>query len=496
MPRDVGPRTLDLVSPRRPRRRGGASMLLVRLSTGCVAALVFAQCVSYKAVPLVREQHFAQLQTRRLDSTPVRGALAAAQLGSLESDTRWTLDRLTVAAWTLRPEIVQARAELDASIAEDEAVTTRQNPTLTVSPERFLSGAQPWTIATQLDLLIGASGKRKIQREAATERQLAARVRLAETAWQIGHDVRAAWLVWCVAGERALALERAAAVRASIRDLTAARVTAGRMSQRENANATAQAFKSQAELQTARTAVSAARAALAVAVGVTDAELDAVFAEPPRLDALPNADRFSLDELTHQAVFDRLDLWRTLHEYASQEQLVRLEVAKQHPNLTLGPGYGWDRGEHKLLLGFSIELPLFNRNQAAIAQAEAQRAAIAARFDTLQSQARGGVDSAYAVLQAASTELEALTRARLSFASMLQREQAVVASGAGDRLTVSEFQSQVIDAERAEIEGRNAVASALLDLENAVQRPLWPLSALARIPAALSVVEQTNTEAP
>ncbi|MCA9298720.1 MAG: TolC family protein, partial [Phycisphaerales bacterium] len=59
--------------------------------------------------------------------------------------------------------------------------------------------------------------------------------------------------------------------------------------------------------------------------------------------------------------------------YEVAEQSLRLEVRRQYPDLSIGAGYGRESGEDRLLLGLSIPVPLWNRNQGPIAEAEAAR---------------------------------------------------------------------------------------------------------------------------
>ena len=64
---------------------------------------------------------------------------------------------------------------------------------------------------------------------------------------------------------------------------------------------------------------------------------------------------------------------------------LRLEIARQYPDLHLNPGYEFDQADSKWALGLSIELPLLNQNQGPIAEAEARRLESAARFESLQA---------------------------------------------------------------------------------------------------------------
>jgi outer membrane protein TolC len=58
---------------------------------------------------------------------------------------------------------------------------------------------------------------------------------------------------------------------------------------------------------------------------------------------------------------------------AAAEKSLALEVERQYPDLTLGPGYGTQDGSRQFVLGLGLRLPIFNANRRAIAEAEAGR---------------------------------------------------------------------------------------------------------------------------
>jgi outer membrane protein TolC len=79
-----------------------------------------------------------------------------------------------------------------------------------------------------------------------------------------------------------------------------------------------------------------------------------------------------------------VEVSRVLGEYALAEAEVRLQVARQRPDLELGPGYIFDQGIHRWTLGFALPALLGFRNRTPIDQAEAARSAAAARVSEVQ----------------------------------------------------------------------------------------------------------------
>jgi outer membrane protein TolC len=69
-------------------------------------------------------------------------------------------------------------------------------------------------------------------------------------------------------------------------------------------------------------------------------------------------------------------------QYAIAEAALKLEVRKQYPDLTIGPGYATDQGDDRATLGLSLPLPIWNRNASGVAQATAEREAAHSRFES------------------------------------------------------------------------------------------------------------------
>jgi outer membrane protein TolC len=89
---------------------------------------------------------------------------------------------------------------------------------------------------------------------------------------------------------------------------------------------------------------------------------------PSRLDLPPDA------ELTGGLAERRLDLLALRHGYESQEQTLRAAVLAQFPKVVLGFHQASDTSNvHTTGFGVSVDLPIFDRNQATIAAETATR---------------------------------------------------------------------------------------------------------------------------
>ena len=64
---------------------------------------------------------------------------------------------------------------------------------------------------------------------------------------------------------------------------------------------------------------------------------------------------------------------RWLKEHPLTVADLQLEIAKQYPDVDLGPGYSYEERRSYFTVGLSAAIPLLDRNQGPIAQAEARR---------------------------------------------------------------------------------------------------------------------------
>ncbi len=377
---------------------------------------------------------------------------------------------LTRSALRLRPELAAEAAAIAGRIAARTATGARRNPALTLTPEYITRTDAPisWSFGVALDLL-GWQGERRERQLAIADQEIAlALLERSRTIWRIYSEVRDA------AAQRRFA-QRELELSRQQQDLTArqaalvaTRVAAGAASSGERS--AAELASGRAELEIARSAaqLEQATARLAAAVGVAPAELARHRLALADTAAPPDAATFTADAA------DRLDLRVTLAEYEAAERQIELEVAKQWPELHLGPGWQYDQGERHFQLGVGVELPLFDRNEGPIAAAVAQRDAVAARFRMQQASALAAMDAARASFAAAHAERTLLAKLQVEQARREQQVARQVVTGAADRQQELETRRASVELAREQLAADRAFAAAVAQFEEARQRPLDP----------------------
>jgi outer membrane protein TolC len=227
-----------------------------------------------------------------------------------------------------------------------------------------------------------------------------------------------------------------------------------------------------AAIHSAEVQVTDTKSALAAAIGVPMAAIDRAEFSWPEMEALPSADSLSVDQVRRDAVLNRLNIRRALAQYAAAEADLHSEIAKQYPNFNLGPGYTYEESKSFFTVGFSTSLPIFNRNQGPIAEADGRRKEAAAAFLQTQAQVIEKSERAFAVYEAA---LRAYTQTESSYQLQKAQVQIVeqnISAGSDDRLSLDAAEIQVSALAEARLNALARAQGALGDLEDSLQRPL------------------------
>ncbi|MEP7247987.1 MAG: TolC family protein, partial [Gammaproteobacteria bacterium] len=279
-------------------------------------------------------------------------------------------------------------------------------------------------------------------------------------------------------------LEVEQSIRSEIVEIFDKRLTVGEAARPELDIYRVDLITNQAVLQVAIGDVAQTRSVLANAIGLPLSALDGFTVGSASLESPPSEQTLPILSVQRAGVLHRVDVRRTLAEYAATDTALRLELARQYPDIVLAPGYTFEEGFARYVLSASIQsIPLFHRNQGPIAAAEAQRRQAGERFEALQSLAIGQMEKALVQYRAAFGEWQEAT-ARL-IAVQRDREEAArraLAAGEGDRLGLATVRLQTVTANRARLDALTRLQAALGALEDSMQQPLE---------AALSVPDPT-----
>lgn len=361
----------------------------------------------YAPAPLDAGQQAVLFAGRRLDDPELLRLLAAYNLAP--ADSCWESRQLALAAVYERPDLEQARAAIQAAQAAEVTAGVRPPPSIGATAERGShteeGKSSPWTLSLSTGLTIETGGKRSARTERARAAVLATTLRLQAMAWDIASETRNA-VVAALDAERGLASARAeASVLQRLLGLLQSRFAEGQVSRVEVARTESDLQTSLVAITEARRTRTEARLALARSLAVPLAAVDSLRLRPEPQTGCATLDSVPSDTLQALALRHRYDLGAALADYAVTEGDLRLALAQQYPDLTIGPGISWDQGIVRWLLSVGVPAIPVARNRGPIAEAVARRAAQAARAVSVQDSVLAGLDSSFAACREAGRSL-------------------------------------------------------------------------------------------
>ncbi|WP_412530226.1 TolC family protein [Burkholderia lata] len=443
-----------------------------------VVCALLGGCATYHPQPIAPLQIARQFEDRSLASDELHAYLVR-ELGHDVAPwplPRWNREMLTLAAWYYSPALDIARAQWGTAKAGIDVAGAIPNPVLQL-PFQWATpnpgpGA-PFTTGPALDIPIETAGKRGYRIDQASHLSESARLAIGNEAWKVGAQVRDALLALHAARERSALLSRKVDAEQQIVAMVTKRRAVGENAGPDVDAAVATQTQAQIDLAASRAAEQDARAQLAAAIGIPAAALEQVAFDFDGFDHAPPPPPET--DARRDAILHRADLLGSLADYAAAESALQLEVAKQYPDIHLGPGYTYDTGTHKIAFGLAgISLPIFDQNQGGIAQAEAKRKEAAARTAALQDTILGDLDHALARYRSSIDALKLSDMHRTAARRQLDSQAAGFAAGDVDRLTLTQANADYQAAEIARLDAAVAVRQAAGALEDAMQRPLTP----------------------
>ena len=429
-------------------RRAGLSVAL--------AAVSLAACVHYTPAPLQLDRFPAELDARRLEAKP--------------PGTAWSGADLLAAALTQNPQVAEAKAKYLTAAAAARTAKLAPPLTLTLTAE-YASEHPRWGYGAAADVPIDAGARRSARMSAADLQALQAWYDYAEAAWAVRTALEKARIDLESAEASIPLADRAVSLRRDRLQRLEQRVAAGeddRVLALTAQTELAAAERKRADLQGRR---QQSKVDLAKALGVGPTAVNdltlAPMREAPPLDGLATWRR--------DAALTRRDVLRALADYDLAESALRLEVAKQYPEVRIGPGYFYDHGVGKLPFTLSLALPTYDLNRRAIEQAEAARVAAGKSLETVQANVLGTVDTASAALATARANVDRVSQRALPAARRTAEGTArSVKAGAADRTEDLAAQAAEADAELDLLDARRTAATTTADLEDALRRPFDP----------------------
>ena len=280
---------------------------------------------------------------------------------------------------------------------------------------------------------------------------------------ELRRDVTKAWVELARAEARAELSERSAKREEELATITQKRVDSGDASKAEAVQANAAARRARAEAGADRTAIAAASADLAAALGWDPDVLLHADGGFPALVDVPGYEQLSLSRAGHPEI--RAAKARVAVEAARADEAHALRWPHLALDVETDVADRTNEDKNDYRVGLTLELPLLGHTAAAEQAARAHRAAAQVEHDATLIALDGQIVAAHRRYEAGRQRVKTLEDDVLP----AQREAATLAraayqEGQGGLVTVLEADRSLTDVEREAIEARADAASALADL--------------------------------
>jgi len=387
---------------------------------------------------------------------------------------KWGLDELTYCALFFHPSLDVARAQWRAAEAAKLGAGERPRPTINGSLAKGNNAnndISPYAYGLSIDIPIETADKRSIRIENAEHLSQAARLEIAQAAWRLRNQVALSLYEYQFNRQLTKLLADEQARRQEIVDIYQKRIDLGESSNIELSTAKLQLQTAAAELNARERNSLVLLSQLANSLGLSVNQLQAMqLAESTSTDQL--AALAVQADVQSSALLNRLDIRAALERYAAAEAKLKLEIARQYPDISLSPGYTYEFGNKVWSLGLSSLLTMLNKNKAAIAEATALREVEAAQFEALQTAVIAEANTANAKLAQAKQMLENQKNLLQQQQRNTQRMERRFSSGDIDKLEVTYARLEQVVAEKNVALSRYQLTTSANELENALQTPL------------------------
>jgi outer membrane protein, heavy metal efflux system len=472
-----------VTSPNEYRKMNFACQTKLQTKLVALSLLVLATACThqpYQAKPLDPAQVRAKLANKDVTNADFKAYLI--KQGYDESKlpfAEWGVDELTLCALYFNPKLDVAKAQLALANVQIETANQRQSPTLggrAAHSNLANDDKNPWAFGLEVEIPIETTNKRQIKVEEAQHLQEVARIDVADVAWQLRSQIAKDLLAYHENIAQQKQLDNELTIHNNLVKLLEKRVQLGAASNTELNAAKLLQQKAQFSLNSEQIKSAEIRAALAADVGLSTEKFAQLQLKPLDIDSAlsstPNTAQLQAKKLQASTLLNRLDIRRSLAKYAAAESKIKLEIAKQTPDISLSPGFAFEFGDSIWSLGFSTLLNLLNKNPTLIAEATQLREIEGAQFEALQANVIADVSQANAAYSASQQNVVQVRQQLAARQQVTQKLQRQLDAGQIDRLDLTQNQLNTALLEQQLLNSKFQQLNVLLALENSLQMPL------------------------
>ncbi|HEY4366986.1 MAG TPA: TolC family protein [Steroidobacteraceae bacterium] len=385
-----------------------------------------------------------------------------------------TLAQAVALALRRNPDLLAGGYDVVAAEARLTQARLRPNPELDIEFENFSgSGERRGSDALETTLSLGQvvelGGKRKLRQEVAQTEVDSVDVEQRVRELDVLSEVTRRFIDVVAAQEEVRFAAESLDLSQRTLDAISARVVAARSPESERSRAHIAFMRARLEAQRTESVLRGARVALASTWGAATAEFTAAKADLFDFGSVQNFEQL-LALLRRNPNFLRL-----IADVRLRDAELRLAQVQSRPNLSLSLGirrFNQD-GDTALVAGFSMPLPLFDRNQGAIREAQARRTQSVLQQEAEFTRAAAILYTVYEEMQSVRAGYEVLrTEIQPQAKLALEQTQYGYERGRFSFLELIAAQRELVELRQAAIDAAADYHRLLAELERLTQEPV------------------------
>ena len=449
--------------------------LFTKIALATCFLIILAGCgfQNYVAKPIDSAAYIAKFERKDLSSSEFNQYLLNNGYNADRLPIeKWGLDELTYCALFFHPSLDIVRAQWRSAQLTEVTTALRAIPTINSNVAHSDDSdptKKPFAFALSIDIPIETANKRNVRIENAQHLSQIAKLEIAQTAWQLRNNIAQILTEFYFNETQSRLITEEELRRQEIVNIYLKRVSVGAASNIELSNAKLQLQTVTFALNTVQQNKLVLLSKLASNIGLPLAKVEKMSLTNDNLrqfPAIPNTD------LQTSTLLNRIDIRIALERYSVAETKLKLEIAKQYPDIVISPGASYEFGDNIWSLGLSGLLTLLNKNKVSIAEATQLREVEAAQFEALQTKVMLDANIANAQVNQAKHDLENQAHVLLQQKLNTQRMQRKLAAGEIDRLEMAYAKLEDINTEKNVALANFQLNKSLDQLENTLQKPL------------------------
>lgn len=396
--------------------------------------------------------------------------------------TAWGIDELTLCALFYHTKLEVAKQQLALSQLEIQTAGIRNVPSINGEfgqSNQKNGDLSPWLYGLSLNIPIETTNKRSARVAKAEQNAEVARMDMAEIAWQLRNQIAIDLIDYHQNLAEVQLLQQEVETQESITNMLEKRVNAGLASSTELSNVSLLSLKAKHQLNNKQTESRLIKAKLAADVGLTPENFASIQIKPLDIEPTLSQQAIALDAsldskiLQQEALLNRIDIRRSLAQYAAAETEIKLQVAQQTPDITLSPGILFEFGDKIWSLGFSSLLKLLHKDTALVDQAKQLREVQGAQFEDLQATVIAQINQLHAHYQSAkqaSLQAENTLKAEVAQEQKMRKQ---FESGLIGKREFAQYSLNTLIAKQQQLTAQFTLLHIANQIENAMQKPIY-----------------------